>query len=410
MCVSLMGDGIFLVAMAWQVYALSNAPTALALVGIAMTVPTIAFLLLGGVVSDRARPPAGDARRRRRARDRRRRCSRSCRSPGCSSCGTSSRSWPCTARAPRSSARPSTRSSPTSCPPPSSPQANSLDQFVRPVALRLAGPALGGVLIDAVGVGTAFALRRRVVRDLGVIALVAMRARVPRGRGRGPGVRAVADIRTGLVVRPPPRLAVGDVRHRRGRLPAVHGPGRGAAALPRQERARRPRGRPRARLRGGRDRLGRLRRRAGPARAAARATSRSCTSRGRSRRSPSPATAWRARSGSSCSRASRSTRSRPPARSCGRRRSSATSRPPCSGACRASTGSISIGLLPVSFALTGPVSAAIGAQTTLVAAGLIGGAVTFAALLLPGMRAVEGLGAGADDHGVDGETVAPAAA
>ena len=53
MCVSLMGDGIFLVAMAWQVYALSNAPTALALVGIAMTIPTIAFLLLGGVVSDR---------------------------------------------------------------------------------------------------------------------------------------------------------------------------------------------------------------------------------------------------------------------------------------------------------------------------------------------------------------------
>jgi DHA3 family tetracycline resistance protein-like MFS transporter len=55
---------------------------------------------------------------------------------------------------------------------------------------------------------------------------------------------------------------------------------------------------------------------------------------------------------------------------------------------------ISIGLLPVSFALTGPVSAAIGAQTTLVAAGLIGGAVTFGALLLPGMRAVEGLGEG----------------
>jgi DHA3 family tetracycline resistance protein-like MFS transporter len=55
---------------------------------------------------------------------------------------------------------------------------------------------------------------------------------------------------------------------------------------------------------------------------------------------------------------------------------------------------ISIGLLPVSFALTGPVSAAIGVQTTLVAAGVIGGAVTFAALLLPGMRAVEGLAEG----------------
>src|SRR4030081_124932 len=53
MCVSLLGDGVFFVALAWQVYALSNVPTALAMVGIAMTVPTIAFLLIGGVISDR---------------------------------------------------------------------------------------------------------------------------------------------------------------------------------------------------------------------------------------------------------------------------------------------------------------------------------------------------------------------
>src|SRR5437764_14459372 len=53
MCVSLLGDGVFFVALAWQVYALSNVPTALSVVGIAMTVPTIVFLLLGGVVSDR---------------------------------------------------------------------------------------------------------------------------------------------------------------------------------------------------------------------------------------------------------------------------------------------------------------------------------------------------------------------
>ena len=52
---------------------------------------------------------------------------------------------------------------------------------------------------------------------------------------------------------------------------------------------------------------------------------------------------------------------------------------------------ISIGLLPLSFALTGPVSGAIGARTTLIAAGVLGGVVTFAALLLPGMREVEGL-------------------
>ena len=50
---------------------------------------------------------------------------------------------------------------------------------------------------------------------------------------------------------------------------------------------------------------------------------------------------------------------------------------------------ISIGLLPLSFALTGPVSGAIGAQATLIAGGVIGG-VTLAALLLPGMRSVEG--------------------
>jgi hypothetical protein len=51
---------------------------------------------------------------------------------------------------------------------------------------------------------------------------------------------------------------------------------------------------------------------------------------------------------------------------------------------------ISIGLLPLSFALTGPVSGAIGARTTLIAAGVLGAVVTFAALLLPGMRDVEG--------------------
>ena len=40
--VSLLGDGLFLVALAWQAYTLSDAPTALASVGIAMTIPTIA--------------------------------------------------------------------------------------------------------------------------------------------------------------------------------------------------------------------------------------------------------------------------------------------------------------------------------------------------------------------------------
>jgi hypothetical protein len=55
------------------------------------------------------------------------------------------------------------------------------------------------------------------------------------------------------------------------------------------------------------------------------------------------------------------------------------------------------------------VSAAIGAQTTLVGAGLIGGVVTFAALLLPGMRAVEGLADEAAPDAPDGAPL-PAAA
>ena len=44
---------------------------------------------------------------------------------------------------------------------------------------------------------------------------------------------------------------------------------------------------------------------------------------------------------------------------------------------------ISTGLLPLSFALTGPISTALGAQATLIAAGVLGAGVTFAALMLP---------------------------
>ena len=53
MTVSLLGDGIFLVALAWQAYQLWNSPAALSVVGIGMTVPTVVFLLPAGVISDR---------------------------------------------------------------------------------------------------------------------------------------------------------------------------------------------------------------------------------------------------------------------------------------------------------------------------------------------------------------------
>jgi DHA3 family tetracycline resistance protein-like MFS transporter len=50
---------------------------------------------------------------------------------------------------------------------------------------------------------------------------------------------------------------------------------------------------------------------------------------------------------------------------------------------------ISIGLLPVSFALTAPVAAAVGVRVTLVGAAVIGATVTLGALFLPGMRDIE---------------------
>jgi DHA3 family tetracycline resistance protein-like MFS transporter len=66
---------------------------------------------------------------------------------------------------------------------------------------------------------------------------------------------------------------------------------------------------------------------------------------------------------------------------------------------------ISIGLLPLSFALTGPVSGAIGARTTLIGAGVLGGLVTFAALFVPGVRALDRL---APEHGPAPVVPAPA--
>jgi DHA3 family tetracycline resistance protein-like MFS transporter len=51
--VSLIGDGFFHVALAWQVYQISNVPTALAVVGVASTLPLVIFLLVGGTFSDR---------------------------------------------------------------------------------------------------------------------------------------------------------------------------------------------------------------------------------------------------------------------------------------------------------------------------------------------------------------------
>jgi DHA3 family tetracycline resistance protein-like MFS transporter len=155
--VSLVGDGVFLIALAWAAYAVWNAPAALAVIGIAMTVPTIAFLLVGGAVSDRL--------------DRRvvMVCSDVVRAlvVGGIAALAFAHALDFVALAALTAVygaataffTPAFESSvPCIVPEHDLAQANSLDQFVRPAALRLVGPALGGWLVSALGADVAFAL------------------------------------------------------------------------------------------------------------------------------------------------------------------------------------------------------------------------------------------------------------
>jgi MFS family permease len=385
MCVSLLGDGIFLVAMAWQVYALSNAPTALAVVGITMTVPTIAFLLLGGVISDRL-----DRRRIMLATDVVRGLAVGL--LALLSLTGALELWHVAAIAAVYGAGTAFFSPafdalvPELLPADELAQANALDQFVRPIALRLAGPALGGVLIEVLGVGTAFALDS-VSFAVSAAALLAMAARVRSApvardsvaRDMLVGLRyirshvwlwatfASAAIAYLLFMGPAevllPYIIKNDLHGSAADLGIVFaagGIGSVACAVVIGQR-----GLPR------RDitfmyvtwTLATL----------------AVAGYGLS------SAVWQLMLASLAFNAletagtivwATAKQRHVPAVLLGRVSSL--------------DWLISIGLLPLSFALTGPVSGAIGAQTTLIAAGLLGGVVTFAALLLPGMRDVEG--------------------
>ncbi len=157
MTVSLLGDGIFLVAIAWQVYELSNVATALGFVGAAMTAPQVVLLLVGGVFTDRL-----DRRRVMLAADLVRGLAIGAMGALAITglltlgyvialvvvygCGTAFFYPAFDAIVPDIVAADDLA------------QANSLDQFVRPAALRLAGPALGGVLVATATAGWAFVL------------------------------------------------------------------------------------------------------------------------------------------------------------------------------------------------------------------------------------------------------------
>jgi MFS family permease len=197
MTVSLIGDGIFLVSLTWQVYELSNVPTALSMVGIAMTVPHIIFLLVGGIVSDRF-----DRRRVMIAAD-------GLRAVCVLLLGVLSLSgvlelWHVIAIGAMFGAGTAFFGPafdaivPQLVPPDELNQANSLDQFIRPAAARMIGPALGGWMIAASGgrPGAAF-LIDALTFALSIVFVGLIRARAIPGEEDGP-TTALGEIREGF--------------------------------------------------------------------------------------------------------------------------------------------------------------------------------------------------------------------
>ncbi len=384
MCISLLGDGAFLVAIAWQVYALSNAPTALAIVGIAMTVPTIVLLLVGGVASDRF-----DRRRVMLAADATRGAAVGVLAL-LSLTGTLAL-WhvvvlvACYGAGQAFFDPAFDAIVPDVLPADELAEANALDQVVRPLALRLAGPAIGGVLIDVVGSGGAFALDT-LTFAVSAGALLAMRA--PTGRGARQKRPSVAhDLREGfsyvrshvwlwgtfvtaavaylLFLGPTEVLLPYVVKNQLGGsgtdLGLVFGAGGIGSigcALAMGQRGARQRDMTFVYL--------------------------AWTLATVAVAGYGVATAvWQLMLASMAFNALETAgtivwatmkQTHVPTRLLGRVSSL--------------DWLISIGLLPLSFALTGPVSGAIGVQATLVAAGTLGAAVTLAGLLLPGMRAI----------------------
>ena len=155
MAVSLLGDGIYFVAIAWQVYDLTETPSALALVGLAWSIGMVGFLLLGGSVADRV-----DRRMQMVVADVVRLVAVA--AMGVLAVTGTVEVWHLVLLslvfgigeaffAPAFSAL-----IPSLLPAELLVQANALHQVIRPATFRLAGPALGGLLVAAFGAGTAF--------------------------------------------------------------------------------------------------------------------------------------------------------------------------------------------------------------------------------------------------------------
>ncbi len=150
MTVSLLGDGITTIALAWQAYEISSAPTAFAMIGFSMTVPHVVLLLVGGAVSDRF-----DRRKVMLAADAVRMVAVT--TLGLLSISGHIRIWhmmviaACYGAGTAFFGPAFDAIVPDLVPERELTQANSLDQFVRPAAFRMLGPALGGWMIAAFG-------------------------------------------------------------------------------------------------------------------------------------------------------------------------------------------------------------------------------------------------------------------
>ena len=194
MAVSLLGDGVFLVAVAWQAYAIADRPSALAYVGLATSLPQVAMLLVGGAVSDRfARRTVlfwADVARALAVGGLAAivatgavRLFELCVVGGLIGTATAFASPALDALVPQL------------VPEHELTQANAIDQLFRPAALQLAGPALGGLAVALLRPAGAFAF------DAATFAFsatcVSRMAPLPRVGGRG-GPNLRHDVAEGL--------------------------------------------------------------------------------------------------------------------------------------------------------------------------------------------------------------------
>jgi DHA3 family tetracycline resistance protein-like MFS transporter len=193
--ISLLGDGIYFVAIAWQVYELSNVPTALSVVGLAWAVPAVVFLLVGGVISDRFE--------RRKVLI----VSDVVRGGAVAAIGVLSLAgalelWHVIALVAlwgigESLFGPAFGALvPDIVPQHLIVQANSLDMVMRPLGAQLLGPALGGLAVDSIGLGAAFLLDAASFGVSALCLLAISRRPVERDPAKPPS--AVAEIAEGF--------------------------------------------------------------------------------------------------------------------------------------------------------------------------------------------------------------------